>query len=59
LDFDIEVCQAETFGGQLIEARRRGTTNDSTTIESGLPPTEVIQKDKDDVGFILCKCDGT
>ena len=59
LDFYIEIGQAQALVGQLIQSRRSSTANDSATIESGLPPTEIIQKDKDDVGFVLCKCDGT
>jgi hypothetical protein len=59
LDFDIEVGQSKTLGSQLIEPGRSGAANDSTAIESGLPPTEVIQKDKDNIRFVLCQCDGT
>jgi hypothetical protein len=59
LDFDIEVGQSKTLGGQLIEPGRSGTANDSTAIESGFPPTEVVQKHEHDVGLVLgvCSCE--
>ena len=49
LRFDVEVRQAETFGSQLVEPGRRCSPDDSASVEARLAPTEVVQKDEDDV----------
>ena len=53
MHFDVEVRQAETFGSQLVEPGRRRSPDDSATVEAGLTPTKVVQKDEHDVRFVL------
>ena len=47
----VEVRQTQTLVCQPVQSWRRRASNDPTTIEAGLTPTEIIQKNEDNVRF--------
>src|SRR6266496_2766730 len=56
LGFDIEICEAESLGRQLIQPWRRGSPEHSASIRTELAPSEIVNQHQNDIRPVrLCR----